>query len=89
MDKVLQYVIAKTEVTVTFAVSAQDAVIDNCMYCPYRSRGGGYCYLYQRSMADEHKTRPFFCDLAFCEVCPETQTTVKDIAEKNWAKGAF
>lgn len=65
MEKCEKYVRASATVQVNFAVSAQGAIIDNCTYCPYRCKGGGYCYLYGRSMADDAKSRPFFCGLKF------------------------
>lgn len=89
MDKVLQYAVARTVIEVSFAISGQGAVIDNCTYCPYRSNGGGYCYLYRRSMADDNKCRPFFCGLAFCEVRPDVPPDAESIPEKAWTKGAF
>ena len=60
MDNVKKYAVARTVIEVSFAISPQGAVIDNCTYCPWRAKGGGYCYLYQRSMADDNKIRPFF-----------------------------
>lgn len=65
-----KYVTASCEIRVTFALSQQGAVIDNCTYCPYRAKGGGYCHLFQRSMADDAKMRPFFCKLKLEEVIP-------------------
>ena len=73
MDEVRKYAIASTVIEVSFAISPQGAVIDNCTYCPWRAKGGGYCYLYQRSMADDNKYRPFFCGLEFCDIRPRDE----------------
>ena len=59
-DGYRKYAIATTKVAVSFAISTQGAVIDNCMYCPYLDKGGSFCHLYMRHMADAYKRTPVF-----------------------------